>query len=119
MERFIVAHNITFKYGNIDHLVIRDDGRIFLIETKAYRGNVTTDGRNVLVNGRRPTRNPICQMQRTIRFLKRHEVEDGRRSMWITAIIIAPFARDCGVRMVGGVHIISTNIRKLVMQVSI
>ncbi len=92
MDRFIVAHDIKFKYGNIDHLVIRDDGRVFLIETKAYRGKISTDGRHILVNGRLPRKNPICQVQMEISY-----VRDWMRNMgfgqlkWMHGLIAVPF----------------------------
>ena len=62
MDHFIVMNDIRFKYGNIDHLVIRDDGALFMIETKACRGTVTYDGKQLLANGRPFTRNPISQI---------------------------------------------------------
>ena len=93
MDRFIIAHDIRFKYGNIDHLVIRDDGRIILIETKAYRGEISTDGQNLLIDGRKPARNPICQMQRSIRSLKRFSKGPRPRPIWIDAYLVMPYAQ--------------------------
>ena len=90
MDRFIVAHDIKFKYGNIDHLIVRvDDGQIFLIESKAYRGIVSVIDDSILVNGRKPTRNPFCQVQRSIRYIKAIWSKD----QWIESAIICPLAK--------------------------
>lgn len=93
MDRFIVAHDIKFKYGNIDHLVIRVvDGRIFIIETKSYRGKISTDGRHVFVNGSLPKKNPICQVQMAIRYIRDWMRKMGYGQMrWIQGLIVAPF----------------------------
>jgi Holliday junction resolvase-like predicted endonuclease len=37
----VVLHDVPAQFGNIDHLVFRHDGAIFLIETKSHRGRVT------------------------------------------------------------------------------
>lgn len=87
MDRFIVAHDIKFKYGNIDHLVIRDDGAIFLIETKSHRGTVTYDGKRLLINGRPFKKNPICQIHRSIRSTRGFSRRYRRITPWIIAVL--------------------------------
>lgn len=92
MDHFLVMNDIKFKYGNIDHLVIRDDGRIFLIETKPHRGTVTFDGKRLLVNGRPFKRNPICQMNRTIRWLRQFTCGMWCDNPWFVAVLVFPKA---------------------------
>jgi hypothetical protein len=36
-----VLHGVRAKYGDIDHVVFRRDGAVFVIETKSYRGTIT------------------------------------------------------------------------------
>jgi len=91
MDHFIVMNDIKFKYGNIDHLVIRDDGMIFLIETKSHRGTVALDNNNGLrVNGRPFTRNPICQINRNIRWLREFFRCMWRTKPWFVAVLVFP-----------------------------
>lgn len=87
-DRFIVAHDIRFKYGNIDHLVIRvDDRHVYLIETKSYRGRITAIGGRLLLNGSPLKRNPICQVQGNTRYLR-----GILGNQWIVTILVMPFA---------------------------
>ena len=83
MDRFIVAHDIRFKYGNIDHLVIRDDGRVFLIETKSHRGVITIDGNRLLLNGQPFKKNPIIQITRAIFMAPRNNAKVVRYKLLV------------------------------------
>jgi hypothetical protein len=38
-----VFHDVPAARGNIDHLLFRNDGAIFVIETKSHRGDVTVE----------------------------------------------------------------------------
>lgn len=40
-DGYVVLHDVVSPYGNIDHVVIAQDGGIFLLETKAHGGQVT------------------------------------------------------------------------------
>lgn len=85
-------NDVKFKYGNIDHLVFRDDGRIFLIETKSHRGDVTTtNGSHLLLNGRPFRPNPMRQACAAARWLRRFLRVRGIRP-WISVIIAFPCA---------------------------
>src|SRR2546423_15171828 len=39
----MVVNDVAARYGKIDHLVIRGDGAVFLIETYAQSGRITED----------------------------------------------------------------------------
>ncbi len=87
-DRYIVAHDIRFKYGNIDHLVIRvADRKVFLIETKSYRGRITASSGRLLLNGRPLGKNPICQIHGNTRYLR-----GIFGNQWIVAVLVMPFA---------------------------
>jgi len=89
MDRFIVMNDVHIRYGNIDHLVIRDDGAVFIIETKSHRGMISFDGKQLLLNSKPFRNNPICQINRNIRWLKKFIGLD-RRWLWLTAILVFP-----------------------------
>ena len=105
MDRFIVMNDVRIKYGNIDHLVIRDDGAIFIIETKSHRGTVTFDGKRLLHNGKPFKKNPICQMNRNIRWFREWSLRMTGKSIWFTAILVFPEAASLQiVRLAKGIE---------------
>jgi len=91
-DGYIVLNDVKFKYGNIDHLVIRKDKTIFLVECKSHKGRVSTDGKQLLLNGRPFKTNYFCQINRTIRWNRRVLKEIWGRNTWIVAIIVFPNA---------------------------
>ena len=108
MDRFIVMNDVRIKYGNIDHLVIRDDGAIFIIETKSHRGTVTFDGKQILLNRKPFKKNPICQMNRNIRWLREYFPLLTGESTWFTAILVFPEAKLQIIRPVKGIQCVGT-----------
>ena len=115
MDRFIVAHDIRFKYGNIDHLVIRDDGRVFLIETKSHRGVITVDGNRLLLNGQPFKKNPIIQITRAISWLRATMQRLCGTNCWFDAVLVFPFGSVSGQGTVGHVNAVRLqNLRKVI-----
>jgi len=51
-DSFYVFNDVTFGFGNLDHIVIGPTG-IFAVEVKACRGVVTSDSGEVNLNGER------------------------------------------------------------------
>jgi len=91
MDRFIVMNDVRIKYGNIDHLVIRDDGKAYIIDTKSHHGRVTFDGNALCLNGRPFKQNYISQMNRNIRWIKEF-IGLSPGQLWFTAILVFPNA---------------------------
>lgn len=51
-DTFYVIHDLATPFGNVDHAVVGPTG-VFLIDTKSWRGVVTSDGKGeLLVNGK-------------------------------------------------------------------
>lgn len=91
-EWCLVLNDVPFPYGNLDHLVIRPDLTTFLVETKSHHGTVTWNGKQLLINKRPFSSNPIGQINRSIRWM-RHMI--GRlfgRKPWIVSILVFPNA---------------------------
>lgn len=113
MNHFTVLDDIKFKYGNIDHLVIRDNRAVFMIETKSHRGTVTFDGNGLLINGTPLKRNPISQLHRNIRWLRDKMKKSNAAPLWITAIVVFPFAvlniRPSIKRSIKQVHVVAVD----------
>jgi len=115
MDRFVVAHDIKFKYGNIDHLVIRDDGRVFMIETKSHRGVITTAGNRLLLNGQPFKKNPIIQISRAIRWLRATMQRLCGANCWFDAVLVFPFGTVSGQAPVGRVNVVRLrDLRKFI-----
>ena len=93
MNHFTVLDDIKFKYGNIDHLVIRDNRAIFMIETKSHRGVITADGKRLYLNGTPFKKNPICQINQNIRWVRDKFEANFRMNPWIVAIVVFPNGR--------------------------
>lgn len=70
-----VYHDVPGEGFNLDHVVITKSG-IYVIETKTFskpeKGSptITYDGEKVLVNGKKPDRNPVVQVKSACYWLK-------------------------------------------------
>ncbi len=93
LDGCLVLNDVPFPYGNLDHLVIRPDGTVFLIETKSHRGKVTWDGKRLLINRRPFSSNPICQINRSIRWVRQMAKRLFGHNPWIVAILAFPNAQ--------------------------
>ncbi len=69
-DDYLVIHDVTADYGNIDHVVIGKDGNVFMIETKSHGGKVTIQNDHVLVNGHPPEKDFIKQSLRNSYWLR-------------------------------------------------
>jgi hypothetical protein len=85
---FTVLNDLPARYGNIDHLVIRHDGVVFIIETKSQRGLVTMKNGRIMINDSTTPHNYFCQVNRNIKWLKKHMPH----KQWIVAILAFPNA---------------------------
>ncbi|HUL00845.1 MAG TPA: nuclease-related domain-containing protein [Nitrospirota bacterium] len=56
-DEYRVIHDLTTPYGNIDHVVVGPSG-VYVIDTKNWRGVVTSDGNSGLMVNGKPTDKP-------------------------------------------------------------
>lgn len=89
----LVLNDVPFPYGNLDHLVIRPDGTLFNVETKSHRGKVTWDGSRLLINKRPFSRNPISQVNCSIRWLRQMAKRLFGHNPWIVSSLVFPNAQ--------------------------
>ncbi|MGN1360102.1 MAG: nuclease-related domain-containing protein [Kiritimatiellia bacterium] len=66
-QGWVVFHEVE-RYG-ADHIAIGPGG-IFCIETKCWQGQVADHDGTLLVDGRRPSRDPLEQVRRTARVIR-------------------------------------------------
>ncbi|MDD4871348.1 MAG: nuclease-related domain-containing protein [Kiritimatiellae bacterium] len=93
VDGYLILNDIKYRYGNMDHVVIRPDGTIFLCETKSHKGIVTTDGKRILINGRPLKTNPISQVMRSIRWIRDLAKRLSGKNPWVVAVLVFPNAK--------------------------
>lgn len=98
-EDHIVIHDIAAQFGNIDHIVIRQDGAIFLIETKSHGGTVDEKRAQTFIR----------QTHRNIFWLRDLLRDRLGCDVWLNAAIVFPNARVTVRRTIRGVDIVSGN----------
>jgi len=86
--RHVVLHDIKCPYGNLDHMLLTESGNIFLIETKAHRGEVTLQGETLLVNGKPPEKDFIKQALSNTFWFKEELDRITGQNTWVNTIIV-------------------------------
>ena len=85
---FIVIHDISCPYGNIDHVVIGKNSGVFLLETKAHGGKVRILSDGLLINDKVPEKDFIAQTLRNTYWLQDEIKKVVGKKIWITPIIV-------------------------------
>jgi hypothetical protein len=85
---YLIMHDVESPFGNIDHIVISNQGRIFLLETKAHGGRVSISNGRLLVNGHDPEKDFIAQALSNTYWLrdKIRNVIDVQ--IWISPVLV-------------------------------
>ena len=105
----MVVNDVAARYGKIDHLVIREDGAVFLIETKRQVGEITEENGELRHNGQR-FENDLIRETTTNAFCLRELLQEALGIMpWINAAIVFPNASVLVPKTIFGVDIIGAN----------
>jgi Nuclease-related domain len=103
-----VLHDVQKDFGNIDHLVFRSDGAIFLIETKSHHGTVTVQNGELRRDGLPFEKNFVNQTLDNATWLKRFLKTQYRvQQPWIHAAVVftdAYVPRHCELHNVAIIH---------------
>lgn len=105
----LVLDDVSFPYGNLDHVVIKPDGTTILIETKSHRGVVTWNGKQLLINKRPFSSNPITQINRSIPWIRRVAKQLFGRNPWIVTVLVFPNARVLIRRSIKRINVLGLN----------
>jgi Nuclease-related domain len=84
----VVVHDVNKGKGNIDHLVFRKDGAMFLVETKSHYGKIAQHDGELCRNGRPLGKNFIAQTYQNIFWLKEFLQARLGFEPWIHAVIV-------------------------------
>ncbi len=101
---WLVAHDVPFSGFNVDHLVFSPYG-IFVIETKNWAGRVTVKGNQLLVNGRRPIKDPIRQAKTTAIQVAKELEKFLQHRLFVQAVVCFARAKFGKVHSLSGVTI--------------
>lgn len=104
-EDFLVLHDISCPYGNIDHIVIGKNSGVFLLETKAHGGRIQILPDRLLVNSKPPEKDFIAQTLRNTYWLRDELERVTGKKVWINAVIVftnafVPFGKP-----IKGIHV--------------
>jgi hypothetical protein len=87
-ENYAVRHNVNTGRGNINHLVFRRDGAVFLIVTKSHSGWITRHDNQLRRNGRPLDNDLIQQTLDNLSWLKKFLKARAGFEPWIHVAIV-------------------------------
>jgi hypothetical protein len=107
-ENCIVLHDLNTGWGNIDHVVFRQDGAVCLIETKSRGGTVSEVGGELRCNGKPFEKDILKQTHGNIYWLRDFLKVRFGVTPWINAAIVFPSASVNVRRTLRGVDAINS-----------
>lgn len=87
-DQHVVLHDVKTRRGNIDHLVFRRDGAIFIIETKSHHGTITECSGELRRDGHSFEKNIVQQTLFEIYDLRDILAPHFSKTPWSTAAIV-------------------------------
>jgi len=85
---FLVFHDVSSRFGNIDHVVLGKECGVILIETKSHHGHVSFSGDTLLVNGKYPEKDFILQTNKNTYWIRDQIGEVVGFNPWIISLIV-------------------------------
>lgn len=87
-DQHVVLHDVKTRRGNIDHLVFRRDGAIFIIETKSHHGTITESSGELRRDGHPFEKNIVQQTLFEIYDLRDILAPHFSKTPWSTTAIV-------------------------------
>ncbi len=85
---YVIMHDWTSPYGNIDHIVYDKTGNIFILETKSHFGKVTANGDQLLRNGHTFEKDIIKQALSNSYWVKEKVEARLGCNAWVTPVLV-------------------------------
>lgn len=106
-DSFRIIHDLNTQFGNMDHVVIGPTG-VFAVETKNWRGMVTSDGSGeLLLNGNPTDKTFVKNFTRTIMSIREKLNVLAPTDRFIQGVMVFPSAyEDAKWGTTGNVHCI-------------
>lgn len=104
-DEYRVIHDLKTDYGNLDHVVVGPTG-VFAVETKNWKGTVTSDGKGELLwNGKPADRPHIRNLTRRIMSIRERWVALAKTDRFIRGVMVFSSAyEDAQWGTTGNVH---------------
>jgi len=90
---YMVLHDVPGPCGNIDHVVLRKDGAVFVIETKSMAGQVSERNGRLLINGYPSRKDFVGQTLRNAFRVREVLAAELGVEPWVDSAII--FTKAC------------------------
>jgi hypothetical protein len=87
-ENYMVLNDVPGLYGNIDHVVLRKDGAVFVIETKSMSGRVSERNGELLLNGKTPPKDFVGQTLRNAVWVRDILAAELGVIPWVDAALV-------------------------------
>jgi len=87
-DNYMVLHDVPGPWGNIDHIVLRKDGAVFVIETKSMRGSVSERNGQLLLNAKPPGKDFIRQTLRNAMQVQNKLAVELGITPWVNAALV-------------------------------
>ena len=111
IDDYFVINDIETTFGNIDHVIIKRDAGIFLIETKSHYGKVSVQENTIYINDHLPEKDFISQTMKNTYWLRDRLKECIGLEIWVNPIIVFTNAFVPPISPIKGIKIV--NIRFL------
>lgn len=95
-DDFCVIHDLATPFGNLDHVVIGPTG-VFILETKNWKGTITTDGKGGILHNDMPPKKapikPLVARMMSVRDKVKTLCDAGQDLPYFNAVLVFPSAR--------------------------
>lgn len=106
-EDYFIINDVDSRYGNIDHVIIKRDAGIFLIETKSHHGKISVQDKTIYLNGHLAEKDFIAQTLNNAYWLRDKVKELFEPNVWIYPIIVFTNAFVPFTPPVKGIHVVN------------
>ena len=104
-ENLLVQHNVAGPYGDLDHVIVRRNGAIVVIDTKSHRGRVTDMEGRLQLNGRSFEKDIVRQARGNAMRLKDQFQSQLQLRVYVHAALVFPNAYVAVRKPVQGVDV--------------
>lgn len=106
-DQYYVINDVVSNFGNIDHVIIKRDAGVFLVETKSHHGKVSFSDKSILLNDHPTEKDFIAQTLSNVYWLREKINPIINYNVWIYPIIVftnafVPFAPP-----IRGIHMVN------------
>lgn len=106
-DQYFIINDVVSKIGNIDHVIIKKDAGIFLIETKSHHGKISVQEKTIYLNGHLPEKDFISQTLNNAYWLRDRLKLIFEPDVWIFPFIVFTNAFVPLTAPVKGIHIVN------------